>query len=189
MNSNGSTRRDFLRRTGSGAAGVLGASGLAPWARSDAGADVAPRASSVVWEKPRETPVVHACDICVVGGSCTGLFAAVRAARLGADVALSESNGLFGGVATAASVNIWHCRYDTIGEKEIIGGLTIELIDRRVDADRGAFGAIRVMVNCNQLGEAAGTACWLALQNRSGATDIDVKALRRTLAAGGSVVL
>ena len=116
------------------------------------------------------------------------MFAAVRAARLGADVALSESNGLFGGVATAASVNIWHCRYDTIGEKEIIGGLTIELIDRRVDADRGAFGAIRVMVNCNQLGEAAGTACWLALQNRSGATDIDVKALRRTLAAGGSVV-
>lgn len=40
-------------------------------------------------------------DICVVGGSCTGLFAAVRAARLGAKVAIVEKQNCFGGVATS----------------------------------------------------------------------------------------
>lgn len=35
----------------------------------------------------REVPVVYDADICVVGGSCTGVFAAVRASRLGARVA------------------------------------------------------------------------------------------------------
>jgi len=29
-----------------------------------------------------ETPVIHECDLCVIGGSCTGLFAAIRASRL-----------------------------------------------------------------------------------------------------------
>ena len=59
---------------------------------------------TVIYEKARETPVVHECDLCVIGGSCTGLFAAVRAARLGASVALVENNGFFGGVATAGLV-------------------------------------------------------------------------------------
>jgi hypothetical protein len=59
---------------------------------------------------------------------------------------------------------------------------------RMVDADRGAFGAVRVMVNCNQLGEAAGAACCLALENRSGVADIAVARLRRVLSDGGSAV-
>ena len=37
-------------------------------------------------------------------------------------------------------------------------------VGRMVNADEGAFGAIRVMVNLNQLGEAAGAAAFLALQ-------------------------
>ena len=49
-------------------------------------------------------PVVHDTDICVVGGSCTGVFAAVRAARLGAKVAIVEKQNAFGGMATAANV-------------------------------------------------------------------------------------
>ena len=36
---------------------------------------------------------------------------------------------------------------------------------RIIDADKGAFGAIRVMVNTNRTGEAAGTAAWLALDS------------------------
>ena len=64
--------------------------------------------AATVSEPARRTPVVHECDLCVIGGSCTGVFAAVAAARLGAKVALIESNGFFGGVATASLVNIWH---------------------------------------------------------------------------------
>ncbi|MBM4030050.1 MAG: FAD-dependent oxidoreductase [Planctomycetes bacterium] len=98
----------------------------------------------VIQEKPRQTPVVYECDLCVVGGSSTGVFAAIRAARLGAKVALIENNGFFGGVATAAKVNIWHSRFDTTGDKEIIGGLTVELIERLVKR-----GAARVYEKSN----------------------------------------
>lgn len=84
----------------------------------------------VVREQPKETPVVHQCDVCVIGGSCTGVFAAVAAARLGAKVAIVELNGFFGGVATASLVNIWHSLNDRWGERQIIAGLTEEVIDR-----------------------------------------------------------
>lgn len=66
----------------------------------------------------------------MVGGSSTGVFAAVAAARLGARVSLIEANGFFGGVATAGLVNIWHSLCDTTGRKAIIAGLTSEIIDR-----------------------------------------------------------
>jgi hypothetical protein len=81
-------------------------------------------------EEPREIPVAGEFDICVIGGSCTGVFAAVSAARLGAKVAVIENNGFFGGVATAGLVNIWHSVYDTTGQKQIIAGLTTEVVQR-----------------------------------------------------------
>ena len=81
-------------------------------------------------EPARDVPVVHDCDLCVVGGSCTGVFAAVRAARLGARVAIVEKQNCFGGVATAAAVSIWHSLDDTEGKIPIIAGLTREVIDR-----------------------------------------------------------
>jgi len=84
----------------------------------------------VIREAPRETPVVADVDVCVLGGSCTGVFAAVAAARLGAKVALVESNGFFGGVAAASLVNIWHSTYDMGNEQQIIAGLTTEVIER-----------------------------------------------------------
>ena len=34
-------------------------------------------------EPQRKIPVIEEADVCVLGGSCTGVFAAVRAARLG----------------------------------------------------------------------------------------------------------
>ena len=81
-------------------------------------------------EPAKDIPVVHETDICIVGGSCTGVFAAVRAARLGAKVAIIEKQNCFGGVATAGLVNIWHTLYDEPLEKKIIAGLTEEVLER-----------------------------------------------------------
>jgi len=83
-----------------------------------------------IHEPAAETPVAGSFDLCVIGGSCTGVFAAVAAARMGASVALVELNGFFGGVATAGLVNIWHSLFDTTGREKIIGGLTDEVITR-----------------------------------------------------------
>lgn len=75
-------------------------------------------------------PILNEVDICILGGSCTGVFAAVRASRLGARVAIVEKQNGFGGVATNGLVNIWHTLYNTEGNKQIIAGLTTEVIDR-----------------------------------------------------------
>ena len=129
MRNAANARREFLKCVGLGA-GALAFGRSRAGAREDAPDAGADRSGPVVQERPRTTPVVHDCDICVVGGSCTGVFAAIRAARLGARVALVECNGFFGGVATAAKVNVWHSRYDTAGTREIISGLTVEVIER-----------------------------------------------------------
>ena len=60
---------------------------------------------------------------------------------------------------------------------------------RMIQADRGAFGAVRVMVNTNQMGEAAGTAAVLALRGSGSVAQVDPGVLRRTLADGGSIML
>ena len=83
-----------------------------------------------VLEPGRELTVALETDICVVGGSCTGLFAAVRAARMGARVAIVEKQNCFGGTATAGLVNVWHSLHDVDGKQQIIGGLTDEMIQR-----------------------------------------------------------
>ncbi len=81
-------------------------------------------------EPERQIPVVGEFDLCVLGGSCTGVFAAVRAARLGLSVAIVERMGCFGGVATLSLVNVWHSSLDEPFEKQIFAGLTIEVMDR-----------------------------------------------------------
>lgn len=78
----------------------------------------------------RDIRIIKEFDICVLGGSSTGVFAAVRAARLGAKVAIVEMQNAFGGVATNSMVNIWHSLLDTEFNKQIIAGLTLEVIDR-----------------------------------------------------------
>ncbi len=75
-------------------------------------------------------PVIEDVDICVLGGSCTGVFAAIRAARLGAKVAIVEKQGAFGGVATVAKVNTWHSLRNTDFSRQIIAGLTAETLER-----------------------------------------------------------
>ncbi|MEM7576954.1 MAG: FAD-dependent oxidoreductase [Planctomycetota bacterium] len=84
---------------------------------------------TAIHEPARHTPVAWEGDLVVVGGSCTGVFAAVRAARLGLSVALVEQGAIFGGSATAAQVNEWHSLYDTNGQRQIIAGLTAEVVN------------------------------------------------------------
>lgn len=86
--------------------------------------------SSSVLKEQLQTPVIHECDLCVIGGSCTGLFAAIRAARLGLSVAIVEMQNCFGGVATSSMVNIWHSLLDAEYRETIIGGLTVEVVER-----------------------------------------------------------
>lgn len=81
-------------------------------------------------EPQKRLQVCEEVDLCVIGGSCTGLFAAVRAARLGLRVALVEKQNCLGGTATAGLVNIWHSLHDFYGEKQVIGGLTDETLRR-----------------------------------------------------------
>ena len=83
-----------------------------------------------VVESSRELPVINEVDIVVVGGGCTGVFAAIRAARLGAKVAIIEVSNAFGGAATNGFVCVWHTLCDTTFNKQIISGLTEEAIER-----------------------------------------------------------
>ena len=80
--------------------------------------------------KGSDLRVINEVDICVLGGSSTGVFAAIRASRLGAKVAIVEKQNAFGGVATNSMVNIWHSLFNTEYNKQIIAGLTVEVIDR-----------------------------------------------------------
>lgn len=87
-------------------------------------------AMNKIFEPAKEIPIVDDVDICVIGGGCTGVFAAVRAARLGARVAIIEKQNSFGGVATNGMVNYWHSLFDTEHKKQIIAGLNQEVIER-----------------------------------------------------------
>lgn len=89
----------------------------------------------IIEEKARSIPVTQDCDVCVLGGSCTGVFAAVRAAQMGAKVVLVEKQNAFGGVATSGLVAIWHRLKDRDFNKTIIGGLTKTMIDRLMKID------------------------------------------------------
>ncbi len=83
-----------------------------------------------ITEPERKIPIAGHFDLCVVGGSCTGVFAAVRAARLGLRVAVVEQHTILGGMATAGQVTHWHSTFDVAGERKIIGGLLDEMVER-----------------------------------------------------------
>ncbi len=89
-----------------------------------------------ITEAPKQVPVIYEADICVVGGSATGVFAAVRAARLGARVVIIEKQNSFGGVATNGFVSVWHTLMNTEGNLQVISGLTEEVLQRLPEVDR-----------------------------------------------------
>ena len=82
-------------------------------------------------------PCAGSFDVVVVGGSCTGVFAALRAAERGLSVALIEMAGGFGGTATQGLVSVWHSLYSSDGRTKIIGGLTEEVIEELVRRGEG----------------------------------------------------
>jgi len=92
-----------------------------------------------VLEPSRAIPLLHETDLLVLGGSCTGVCAAVRAARMGLRVAIVEQQNCFGGVATISMVNVWHSLLDTQFERPIIGGLTVEIVERLKRRDAVTF--------------------------------------------------
>jgi hypothetical protein len=59
---------------------------------------------------------------------------------------------------------------------------------RMFDADEIAHGAVRVMVNMNQTGEAAGVAAFLALNSGKAIAQLDAQNVRATLTSGGSII-
>ncbi len=68
------------------------------------------------------------CDTAVIGGGTAGVFAAIAAARCGADVVLVEKNSRLGGTVTASGVN-YPGLFFAWG-KQIIGGPCFEAIER-----------------------------------------------------------
>ncbi len=60
---------------------------------------------------------------------------------------------------------------------------------RMIDTSLIAFSGIRVMVNMNQLGEAAGVTSLLALDQNKPVRDIDYKSVRNELKKGGSIII
>lgn len=87
-------------------------------------------AMNSIHEPARNIPVIAEVDLCVLGGSCTGVFAAVRAARRGLRVALVEKTNRFGGVATNGLVCCWHNDLDDNYEERIVAGLSLETVER-----------------------------------------------------------
>jgi hypothetical protein len=71
-------------------------------------------------------------------------------------------------------------------------GLRVVLVivaGRMFDADAVAHAAVRVMVNMNQTGEAAGVAAFCALDSNTPIPQLDAKQIRKVLADGGSIVI
>lgn len=105
------------------------------------------REEKVLWEPRRAVPIDARADVCVCGGGCTGVFAAVRAARLGCSVILCEETNILGGAAVNGLVNIWHSLCDIYDRDPIIAGLTAEVLDRL--EQRGALTRSTARSNAN----------------------------------------
>ena len=106
---------------------------------------------SYVTEPEKRVPVIHEADVCVVGGSATGVFAAVRAAGLGAKVVIVECQNSFGGVATNGLVSLWHGFYDIGANKQIIAGLSEEVLSRMSEIDYRTGPGLSHFFNPNEL--------------------------------------
>ncbi|MCK9478707.1 MAG: FAD-dependent oxidoreductase [Firmicutes bacterium] len=81
-------------------------------------------------EQAREIEIIDEVDVCVLGGSSTGVFAAVRAAQMGMRTAIVEKQNSFGGAATSGLTHIWHSIFDAEHSKKIISGLSEMVINR-----------------------------------------------------------
>jgi hypothetical protein len=65
----------------------------------------------------------------------------------------------------------------------------VVMAGRMISTDRSAFGAIRVMVNLNQVGEAAGVTAALAASGEKAASKVDAASVRKQLSKLGAVII
>lgn len=86
-----------------------------------------------VWtEAERETPVILETDVVVVGGSPTGVAAAVGAARAGASAVILERDGMLGGqAADIYTISPWQFIDENLDW--VVGGVTREIFLRTAE--------------------------------------------------------
>jgi len=149
-------RRDWLRVVSySGVAAGLGAVGSRPAGAQDPGESSGFQSSIIASDKiqanraspslvdgkviqpQRELPVLHTADVLVVGGGPAGITAAIAAKRAGADVALVERYGHFGGLWTGGLV-LLVVGHIVKGGKQVCQGIGEEMM-RRLDKMDGAI--------------------------------------------------
>src|SRR6202167_2666551 len=84
-----------------------------------------PKSPHKILEPVREIDVVHETDVLVVGSGPSGLAAAIGAARAGANVALVERFGCFGGNITVVGVEgmAWYRHEMTVEANGLGGGM------------------------------------------------------------------
>ncbi|MET3872770.1 hypothetical protein J3R74_002640 [Puniceicoccus vermicola] len=82
-------------------------------------------------------------------------------------------------------------RYYTIPYRSLIpvNSRNLLVAGRLLDADQDAFGAVRVMVNLNQTGEAAGTAVALACKADADVDEVSGEQLKEMLKLNGSLLM
>ena len=93
--------------------------------------------SGKVIQPQRELPVLHTTDVLVVGGGPAGICAAIAAKRAGADVALVERYGHFGGLWTGGLV-LLVIGHIVKGGRQVCHGIGEEMM-RRLDQMDGAI--------------------------------------------------
>jgi hypothetical protein len=90
-----------------------------------------------VFKAENQLPVQAECDVLVVGGGCSGISAAVAAARRGAKTILLERNFLLGGDALAGGIswlsyfNLYHS-FNT-QPRQLVYGIAYEIASRLVE--------------------------------------------------------
>lgn len=82
-----------------------------------------------VTQPARQIQLFERFDVAVLGGGPAGVCAAAAAARMGRKVIIVERHGFFGGMATAAIVNIWHTMLGMDKQTPVIGGMVSEIIN------------------------------------------------------------
>jgi FAD-dependent oxidoreductase family protein len=132
-----------------------------------------------------DVPVVHRCDVLVVGGGPAGIAAAIAAARTGARTTIVERYGFLGGNATASLVGPFMSSFSDDGEEQLVIGIFDEIV-RRMEAMGGAIHPERVRAGSAEAG--------FYLHGHDHVTPFDPEALKTVAAemireAGGTLLL
>ena len=133
------------------------------------------------------------------------MFAAVRAARLGAKVVLVERQNMLGGTATAGLVNVWHSLKYTDYKEYVIAGLTGEMTQRLVRADAAILKddpSVAICFDPNRLAYELDklvseekikvlfhTFAFVSVNENKAVFDLDGTKIRKLLAKGGSAAV